>query len=62
MARGSSGRIVLEVDPDLKNELYALLAREGVTLKDWFVDKAEKYIESNTLPVQLTLTGMGGKR
>lgn len=29
MARGKSGRIVIEVEPDLKNELYESLARSG---------------------------------
>lgn len=40
-----SGRIVLEVDPELKKSLYSVLAHEQQTLKDWFVDKANKYIE-----------------
>ena len=43
MARGESGRIVIEVDPELKRELYAALALSGSTLKDWFVRSAESY-------------------
>lgn len=43
MARGESGRIVIEVDPTLKRELYAALALSGSTLKDWFVRSAESY-------------------
>lgn len=43
MARGESGRIVIEVDPELKRRLYAALAISGLTLKDWFVLSAEKY-------------------
>lgn len=43
MARGESGRIVIEVDPTLKRELYAALALSGSTLKDWFVLTAESY-------------------
>ena len=46
MARGKSGRIVIEVEPDLKNELYKSLARSGKTLKDWFVERAKEYCES----------------
>ncbi|AYA39352.1 hypothetical protein KKJ17_17615 [Xenorhabdus bovienii] len=45
MAKGESGRIVLEVDPELKKALYSILAHEQQTLKYWFVDKAQKHIE-----------------
>lgn len=44
MSRGPSGRIVLEVDPETKRELYATLAREGLTLKAWFLDRAREYV------------------
>jgi hypothetical protein len=46
MARGESGRIVIEVDPTLKRELYAALALSGSTLKGWFVRSAEAYCGS----------------
>ena len=29
MARGQSGRIVLEVDSELKNELYSAISKKG---------------------------------
>ena len=48
MAKGSSGRIVIEIDPKLKNELYSILAREGKTLKDWFVIQANNYLRNNS--------------
>jgi len=48
MAQGKSGRIVIEVDPALKRELYAALAMSGSTLKDWFVRSAEDYCVSGT--------------
>lgn len=51
MARGKSGRIVIEVEPELKNELYETLARSGKTLKDWFVAAAEEYCEEVRQPV-----------
>ena len=54
MARGQSGRIVLEVDPELKNELYSAISKKGITLKDWFVDKAEEYIKYQVAEKQLT--------
>lgn len=34
MAIGRSGRIVLQVDPELKKKLYSILAMESITLKD----------------------------
>ena len=43
MSRGESGRIVVEVAPELKRELYAALALSGSTLKDWFVRNAENF-------------------
>ncbi len=45
MAKGESGRIVLEVDPELKKTLYSILAMEQQTLKNWFIDKAQKHID-----------------
>lgn len=44
MARGPSGRVVLEVDPDLKDELYVELARKGLTLRAWFISRAEDFV------------------
>ncbi|SGY93122.1 hypothetical protein [Moritella viscosa] len=45
MAKGDSGRIVLEVDPTLKKQLYSILALEQKTLKDWFIQQAEQHIK-----------------
>jgi hypothetical protein len=53
MPKGNSGRIVIEVDPDLKRRLYKALAGEDSTLKDWFVSAAIDYVaehEQPTLP------------
>ena len=44
MSIGGSGRIVLEVDPQLKRRLYAALATDGSTLKAWFTKEASSYI------------------
>jgi len=44
MARGESGRIVLEIDPTEKQELYSALTRDGMTLKDWFLRRATEYL------------------
>lgn len=49
MAKGESGRIVLEIDPNLKKTLYSVLALEQKTLKDWFLENAEKHIKNKKL-------------
>ena len=45
MARGNSGRIIIEIDPSFKQELYDVLQKENLTLKDWFLRNAEKYLK-----------------
>lgn len=45
MSIGNSGRIVIEVEPEVKRQLYATLAREGMTLKDWFLREARQYVQ-----------------
>jgi hypothetical protein len=54
MPVGHSGRIVIEIDPELKQELHATLSKEGVSLKQWFLDNAEQYLREKsqrTLPL-----------
>jgi len=46
MSVGPSGRIVVEVAPELKRELHSALVKDGKTLKDWFVTQAESFVES----------------
>jgi hypothetical protein len=50
MAKGDSGRIVIEVDPTFKEEVYAALDRDGLTLKSWFVQQATKYVADHIQP------------
>lgn len=45
MAIGDSGRIVLEIDPDIKKRLYASLALDQMSLKEWFIKTAETHIK-----------------
>lgn len=62
MARGQSGRLVLEIDPLLKRRLYARVAGEGRTMKDWFLEQAERYLggpEQQSLPFVATGTDGG---
>jgi hypothetical protein len=46
MAKGHSGRIVIEVDPALKRELYGALAVDDSTMKEWFLSHAGEYLNS----------------
>lgn len=47
MSIGNSGRIVIEVEPELKRQLYASLMRDGLTLKGWFTREAISYLDSS---------------
>ena len=52
MSIGNSGRIVIEVEPDAKRLLYSALARDGLTLKEWFLRSANNYLaEGGQLPL-----------
>lgn len=50
MAKGNSGRVVIEAGAALKQRLYRVLDAEGVTLKDWFIRTAEEHIEQYEQP------------
>lgn len=45
MPVGQSGRIVIEMDPEQKQELYAALAEDGLSLKQWFLKQAHEYLK-----------------
>ena len=38
---GKSGRIVIEIDPETKQQLYSMLALNGLNLKEWFLNNAD---------------------
>lgn len=46
MSIGSSGRLVIEIEPELKRQLHAALAMNGMTLKQWLVQQADAYLSS----------------
>ncbi len=50
MSRGSSGRIVVEIDPAVKDQLYIALARSKLTLKDWFLSQCNSYLSDALQP------------
>jgi len=47
---GESGRIVIDVQPELKRRVYASLAMSGSTLKEWFIRTAEEYCAAKCPP------------
>ncbi len=64
MPKGESGRVVVEIDPDLKRHLYSALAIDNSTLKEWFIRAAKEYVaeqEQPTLP-EITPRNQGAKR
>jgi len=50
MSVGKSGRIVLEIEPELKQRLYSALALERKTLKEWFILTANEHIRERLQP------------
>ncbi len=50
MAKGSSGRLVIEIDPGLKQELYQALGDEGLNLKQWFLGNVADYLGGRVQP------------
>jgi len=46
--RGTSGRIVIEIDPALKDDLYETLQKEGINLKSWFLDNVKDYLSDRS--------------
>lgn len=48
MAVGNSGRLVIEIDPELKRRLHQTLREDGTNLKDWFLLRALAYLEEKS--------------
>src|SRR5689334_5015923 len=44
MSIGESGRIVVEIDPALKQALHARLRRDGTYFKEWLVRRIDEYL------------------
>src|SRR5258707_15816168 len=47
---GQSGRIVIDVEPELKRQFYSALSLTGITLKHWFIKAAAEYCEEKRQP------------
>jgi len=50
MAHGKSGKIIIEVDPAFKEQLYATLKDQGSTMKDWFLKQAHTLCDEHRQP------------
>ena len=50
MARGPSGRLVVDLDPALKRELHAALAADGTTFKEWLIARVSEYFDQRQQP------------
>ena len=48
MPKGSSGRIVIEIDPIFKDELYTALKKEELNMKEWFLSSAEQFLKNRS--------------
>ena len=46
MPVGKSGKVLIELDPKLKREIYTALTQDGLTMKDWFLLNAQRYLSS----------------
>lgn len=51
---GESGRIVVDVEPEMKRRIYSALSLSGGTLKDWFIKVAEELCEGQRKPVPIS--------
>ena len=50
MARGTSGRLVVDIDPELKKQFHAALTLDGTTFKDWLLMHLEQYLKDRNQP------------
>lgn len=62
MARGKSGRVVLEIDPDLKRKIYATLESKQETMKEWFVKEAENLVYNEDINIKEVKRNKKGSR
>ncbi len=55
MPVGKSGRIVIEIDPTLKQELYQSLGKDDSNLKQWFLEQVDGYLAGKSqMPINFS--------
>lgn len=62
MSIGDSGRIVLEIDPILKKQLYKTLKADGLSMKDWFLEQAIQQLNKEQLSFNLETSQQGSEK
>lgn len=50
MAHGTSGRVVIDLDPTFKQELYYTLKQKGMNMRAWFLAEAQKLCDEHKHP------------
>lgn len=56
MSIGNSGRVVIEIEPELKRQLHAVLRLEGKNLKSWFLENVEELLKQHNQQQTLPFT------
>lgn len=51
MAVGTSGRILADIDPELKQAFYKALKARGKDFKEWLKEEAEIFIKESGIRV-----------
>jgi len=60
MPVGKSGRIVIEIDPMLKQELYQSLGKDDSNLKQWFLEQVDEYLAGKSqMPINFCVESSG---
>ena len=60
MPRSPSGRLVIDITPYEKQQLYVALARDNLTLKEWFRRRLAEYVDPG--PQSALFTGDDQRR
>ena len=50
MAHGTSGRVVIDLDPAFKQELYDTLKQKGMNMREWFLSEAQRLCDEHQQP------------
>lgn len=50
VARGPSGRFVIDLEPETKRSLHAALVQDQLTLKEWFRIRVNAYLAERLQP------------
>lgn len=50
MAQGTSGRVVIDLDPDFKEQIYNVLKDNGLSMKEWFLREAKELCDEHLQP------------